>query len=434
MRKRLHALTLVLIVLQSLSPVAIARRSSALRLQSAQASTNSASAGATFEASNLSRPLWPGSRQTEAMRARAVHRGLNFIYRTALDEKNFSEYGSDYLWCFYTLSAALSDRSARAMARRMGLERARRWRRTHRALPFNADAGTISDYAFGSDAADSLGLRDDKLKEELRRAAARFDARAFLLFDPKTEPPPGDVPDKCDFCQTYNGRGARVCVKCKRPLRMRTRQDVWYDALITSYSGEHYGVPLGAGYADVLRWLPTLRPYRSDDRKSDEFYDTVYAITHVVYTLNDYSLYKLDPRLLTQEFSFLRENMTVAISQRDADMLGEFMDTLRAFGLGTDDPLMRRGMEYLLAHQNRDGSWGNMRERDIYLRYHPTWNAVAALSEYAWRGEGLSHPELKPMLEGWASGNSLSRRGALERTQPEVPQAARRTQVFYAGQ
>jgi hypothetical protein len=162
---------------------------------------------------------------------------------------------------------------------------------------------------------------------------------------------------------------------------------------------------LGAKYVDVLKWLPALRPYVEDNRTSDEFYDTVYAITHVVYTLNDYSLYKLDPQLLPHEFKFLRDNMTVAIRQKDADMLGEFMDTLRAFGLKTEDRLMREGMEYLLGHQNRDGSWGNRRERDIYLRYHPTWNAVAALSEYAWRGEGLSHPELKPLLEQWALGS-----------------------------
>lgn len=348
------------------------------------------------------RPLWKGSRWTESARARAVRRGLLFIYRTALNGKNFAQYGSDYLWCLYTLSEAFSDPTARSLARRMGVERARQWRLIHRALPPQADAGTIADYAFGSDAADSLGVRDEKLKEEIRRAAPRFDARAYLLFDPKTEPPPSDVPDDCDFCGAENPRGATTCGICKHKLRMRTRQDVWYDALITTYSGEHYGVMLGASYADVLKWLPTLRPYRNDDKKSDEFYDTVYAITHVVYTLNDYSLYRLSRRWLPQEFKFLRDNMTAAIEQKDSDMLGEFMDTLRAFGLTTGDPLMRKGMEYLLANQNRDGSWGNVREKDIYLRYHPTWNAVAALSEYAWRGEGLSHPELKPLLEQWA--------------------------------
>ncbi|MBD0372912.1 MAG: hypothetical protein ICV60_18860 [Pyrinomonadaceae bacterium] len=391
MLKRFLALLLALLVLQAFCAPALTQN-----LSSQQTSAQPVDR-------NLLRPLWPGSRWTEGMRARAVRRGLQFIYRTALVEKNFKEYGSDYLWCFYTMSEALSDAQARALARRMGLERARRWRQLHRSLPRDADAGTIADYAFGSDAADSLGLRDDKLKDEIRSRAPRFNARAYLLFDPLTEPPPSDVPDECDFCGEDNPRGASVCGNCKRPLRMRTRQDVWYDALITTYSGEHYGVLLGAKYADVLKWLPTLRPYRDDDRTSDEFYDTVYAITHVVYTLNDYSLYRLDTRLLPQEFKFLRDNMTVAVKQRDADMLGEFMDTLRAFGLTTADPLMRQGMEYLLAHQNRDGSWGNRRERDIYLRYHPTWNAVAALSEYAWRGERLSHPELKSMLEEWAA-------------------------------
>jgi hypothetical protein len=67
-------------------------------------------------------------------------------------------------------------------------------------------------------------------------------------------------------------------------------------------------------------------------------------------------------------------------------MLGEFMDSLRAFGLTERDAPLREGVEYLLANQNADGSWGDPAERDIYLRYHPTWNAVAALSDYRWRG------------------------------------------------
>lgn len=410
--KKIHALVLILLVLQVSLPSTQARIISARPLLSAQSAQGAQGTRPAAIENRAARPLWPGSRWTEAARARAVRRGLLFIYRTALNGKNFAEYGSDYLWCFYTLSEAFSDPDARALARRMGLERARQWRLIHSKLPRNADAGTIADYAFGSDAADSLGVRDEQLKEEIRRAAPQFNTRDYLLFDPKTEPPPADVPDECDFCHADNPRGATTCRICKHKLRMRTRADVWYDALITTYSGEHYGVPLGASYADVLKWLPTLRPFRTDDNKSDEFYDTVYAITHVVYTLNDYSLYRLNPRWLPQEFKFLRDNMIVAIRQRDSDMLGEFMDTLRSFGLTTDDALIRKGMEYFLAHQNRDGSWGDVRERDIYLRYHPTWNAVAALSEYAWRGERLSHPELLPLLEQWMTRNNAEGRSA----------------------
>jgi hypothetical protein len=166
---------------------------------------------------------------------------------------------------------------------------------------------------------------------------------------------------------------------------MRTRQDVWYDALITAYVGDRYGVRLGASYADVLSWLPKLRPHRGAE--AAEFYDTVYAVTHVVYTLNDYGRRRIPARLLPEEFAFLKSNLRAAVAQGDADMLGEFMDSLRAFGLTDRDAEIREGMEYLLAHQNPDGSWGDASERDVYRRYHPTWNAVAALSNYAWRGD-----------------------------------------------
>jgi hypothetical protein len=334
-------------------------------------------------------------------------RGLRFIYRTALQRQNFADYGQDYMWCFYTLSAAVRDPDVRRMARRMGMERAGLWRRTHRFVPADADAGMISTLAYGNDAADSLGVHDQKLKEQLKSAAPHFKARDYLLFDPVTEPPPNDVPDECKRCGASNVRGAKVCFVCKTPLVMRTQYDVWYDALITAYVGERSGIPLGASYQDVLKWLPTLRPYRARPKDNgEEFHDTVYAITHIIYTLNNYSQYKLSPRLLPQEFEFLKVNLKAAIDDNDDDMLGEFMDSLRSFGLTTNDPSIRAGMEYYLLHQNRDGSWGDPREKDIYLRYHPTWNAIAGLSEYAWAGEGLSFPEVKPFLEQWAQTGS----------------------------
>jgi hypothetical protein len=333
---------------------------------------------------NSPRPLWPGSRFTEADRERAVARGLRFIYQTALDESNFEEYGSDYLWCFYTLSASVADARTRREARRMGAERARHWRRTRRELPAGADAQLVADYTFGHDAATSLGLPDPELATQLRRAAARFNARDFLRFDPAREPPPADVPDECPFDHTANERGATNCRRCGRQLRMRTRQDVWYDALITAYTGERAGVPLGASYAEVFRWLPTLRPYRAPRGADDtEFYDTAYAVTHVVYTLNDYGQLSLSPRWLPREFEFLRANLSEAVRLRDADMLGELVDSLRAFGLTERDPEIREGVAYLLANQNADGSWGAPDERDIYRRYHPTWGGVAALSRYS---------------------------------------------------
>jgi len=357
-------------------------------------------------ASEKARSIWPRSRFTEAQRKRAIMRGLRFIYRTSLQRENFADYGEDFLWCFYTLSEAVQDADFRREARRMGIERASQWRHEHPAVPANAGASLISDLVFGNDAAESLGVRDERFREQLKLAATRFDARQYLLFDPVHEPPPADVPDECDYCGADdNPRGSRLCHVCRKPLVMRTRYDVWYDALIATYAGDHSGIELGAHYVDVLKWLPAMRPYHPrSGRNPEEYFDTVYAVTHLVYTLNGYSQYRLAPRLLPQEFAFLKANLKRAIASKDTDMLGELMDSLRAFGLGTGDPLIRMGMEYYLSRQNKDGSWGKRQEKDIYLRYHPTWNAIAGLSEYSWKGEGLIFPEVRPLLESWAPG------------------------------
>ena len=335
---------------------------------------------------------------TDLDRARAVARGLSYIYRTSLNRRNFAEYGGDYLWCFYTLAVAAHDEQLRQTARRMGVERALVWRRLHRTLPPNADAATITDYVFASDAADELDVRDDRLKEDIRRAARRYTARDYLLFAPLTEPPPSDVPEECEYDGTINPRGSKRCHVCKRRLEMRSRYDVWTDALITTYSGEHYGVELGARYADVLRWLPVMRPYRGNDRGANrDFFETVYAVTHLIYTLNDYTQYRLSPTLLLQEYQFLRRNLREAITAHDPDMLGEFLDTLSAFGSNSNDPDIRSGISYLLLHQHRDGSWG---QEDMRNRYHATWAAIDGLTDYEWRAkESATLAEVKSLLE-----------------------------------
>src|ERR1700676_3673926 len=171
-------------------------------------------------------PLWPGARYTTADRDRALERGLNFIYRVASDPKVFADWGHDLLWCLYTISDTAKDTKLRETARKMGHERALEWRRIHAAVPTPIGADELSDLVYGSDAADRLGARDPGFKQQARKAARSFSATDFLLFDPVREPPPADVPDQ-------------------------NRYDVWTDALITTYTGDIYGVMLGAHYRDV---------------------------------------------------------------------------------------------------------------------------------------------------------------------------------------
>lgn len=323
---------------------------------------------------------------------------MDFIYRVARSPRHFADYGSDLLNCFHFISNTSADPQLRRAARRMGAERARRWRRAHARLPKEFDADIILDHLHGSHAADRLGLPDPSLKEQILREAVKFSARDYLSFDPREEPPPADVPDEC-ACGFRNRRGRKRCAECGRRLSMMTRYAVWYDALMRTYSGERYGVTLGARYSDVLGWIDSMRPYRpSDGGANPDFYDSVYAVTHVVYTLNDYSVYRLSPRWLPEEFAFLKACVREALETEDAEMVGELLDSLRAFGLGDEHRLIRAGVEFLMSRQNEDGSWGDPDAPNIYARYHPTWTAVDGLREYAWRGRGLSFPEARAAL------------------------------------
>ncbi|MGH9662847.1 MAG: hypothetical protein ACRD9L_00310 [Bryobacteraceae bacterium] len=340
------------------------------------------------------RPLWPGSPYTRLDRAEAVWRGLHFIYASAQNPANFASYGSDYLWCLRGVWRTSADPELRRAALRMGRERAREWRRLNPRVPPSATADDIYSLVSGSYAADLFGIPGSPAKEDLRRAAARFRPEEFLDFDPARESAPADIPEPCRRCESENARGARVCRKCGHLLHMKSRYEVMCDALVETYTGDRYGVRLGGSYPDVAQWMPGLRPYRGrNGGKNPDWEMSVYAVTHLVYTLNDYGLYHLEPAWLPAEFQFLQANFNETIAIRDAETLGEFIDTLKSFGLTDRNRLIRTGVEYLLSRQNADGSWGDPAATDVYDRYHSTWTAIDGLREYAWHGERVSFPE-----------------------------------------
>jgi len=274
----------------------------------------------------------------------------------------------------------------------MGRERASHWRREHAHVTEDLDADEIAILVLGSDSADRLGVTDIGFKEKIRAAAARFNAQDFIGFDATYEPPPADVPDEC-ACGANNKRGRKICRRCKRRLIMLSPYAVWVDALVRSYTGERYGVRMGASFTDVIKWFPAMRPYPThDDEDNSDFYWALYAVTHIVYTLNDYSFYRLSPRFLPDEYAFLKLNLRNFIAMEDPESIGELLDTLKSFGLSENHPLIREGLDFLLTQQNPDGSWGDLDAQDIYKRYHPNWTAIDGLREYAWHG-GLRTPQ-----------------------------------------
>lgn len=197
--------------------------------------------------------------QTE--RGRAVLRGLNFIIGTSRDPKVFEDYGADLLWCLYSFARTSADPEVSRMAWQAARERALEFRRLYPAVRDDWGPDDVAWLAHGSYSADMIGVRDDSVKQQIRRAAARYTPEDFLCYDPAREPPPSDVPAECPRCGRLNRRGVRVCRRCGARLTMQSRYDVWLDSLIATWLGEQYGVLLGGRYSDVIRWAPRMRPY-----------------------------------------------------------------------------------------------------------------------------------------------------------------------------
>src|ERR1044072_3583564 len=122
-----------------------------------------------------------------AERKRAINRGLRLIYKVACDDEIFAGFGSDLLSCFYFTAATSKDPELCRTARRMGRERARRWRSDYSCLPKDADVTTIMFFMRGPLSAEGLGLADKPLKKEIQRAAATFEPYDFWAFDPTQE-------------------------------------------------------------------------------------------------------------------------------------------------------------------------------------------------------------------------------------------------------
>ena len=331
---------------------------------------------------------------TSNQKAAAVERGLRFIYKTSLNKKAFAEWGQDYLWCFYTISASASDPSLKALAWKMGQDRARLWLRENPRLPQQLKtAGEVSYWVFASHSANLLGVAVPPNKDALRRSAAKFRPEEFLGFDP-AKPIPRDQPKPCPRDKIRNALGATNCLKCGTPLKFEDPYDLLCDGIIAAYSGDSYGVTLGATLPEVMGQLPGLRPYRGPIGKNDDGFTSItYAVTHIIYALNDYGINRLRKEWLPAEFDFLVKHMALNIEWNDPETLGEFMDTLKSFGAAGAEELIRKGEEFLLSRQNPDGSWGDPKETDIYIRYHSTWTAVGGLMDFALKKEGVSFPE-----------------------------------------
>jgi hypothetical protein len=339
-------------------------------------------------------PLWPGAACTAQERDHAVEDALLFIDRVARNPAVFADYGYDLIGAFFTISVSSADARLRTLAWRLGRRHAVEWRRLNPAVPAGAGPARVIELVLGADTAERYGLADPHFRARLREAAARHTAIDYYGWDPAIEPPPSDIPEECPRCNRQCARGVARCDRCNRALDFQSRYAVWTDALIYSYMGDRFGVTLGAHWVDVARWFPAMRPYPKAGEAADGVvYDAIYAVTHLIYTYNDYGLNRVSPACFPDEYAYLRDGLAAAIARHDAETVGEYLDTLRAFGLGFDDPGLSAAAAFVFSRRAGDGGFGDPHERDLYTRYHSAWTAIDGLREYRW---GKTLPCLAP--------------------------------------
>jgi hypothetical protein len=265
----------------------------------------------------------------------------------------FNKYSGHLLLAFYFIATTSRDAELRRVALAAGRERARHWRQRWYRKRRKLDATTVVDEIYASHAAEQLGVAHRKIRRDLETAAARCAPRELLGFDPLS-----------------------------RRIPRANRYAAWYDALIRIYFCERWGLRLPVAYSDVMALLPQLQPYPGP--RSRHYRDAIYAVTHIVYTLNDYNRWRLRARRMRRERAFLKAGMSWAIARSEADTVGEIVDSLAGCGVADTDPVMTRGRAFILAQQRPDGGWGD--ENDAYGRFHSVWTCIDGLRDYSWPG------------------------------------------------
>ncbi len=337
-------------------------------------------------------------------RERASRAGMQFIKYLARHKDIRSYMGSAILEFCRSLVTSSGDRYLRKEAARLGKLCFDTWRSENRSLPSNDDPLTIVEYVRIYGAAECLGLQPPGIKWRIMKVAKKFGPREYLGYDPRVEAPPSNLPDWCE-CGAVNLPGKKRCERnqCRARLTWKSPYRTWCLALTSAYCGERYGVPLGARYRDVLRGLPLMRPYPNS--RHVDFYDAIYTVTHIIYTLNDYGRFRLVPDWLPWEYEFLKRNLKIAVIKSDPDMVGEIIDSLRAFGIDDNNKLLKLGYDFLLDTQSADGSWGRWDWESLYTGFHSTWAAIDGLRSYQWTGPRLLFPRLLSMLQGFTPTN-----------------------------
>lgn len=235
-------------------------------------------------------PAWPQAKRTAIINGLDFLRGLGgtLFRNTSL----WNRHGSDILIPFYVppQGAPASEEERHALG--VAIELAAVWRSRNRGRRLSSATGPseLLDLMQGVYTLECLGTGDGSLRQQLVERCAAYGVEDFLKYDPAAGEPGGGVREDCP-CGTRPPVGARECPGCRRPAVPMSKFDVWLEALVWTFHGCRMRIGLGACFFDVLRQLggafAALYPRRHELSQKDCHY-LCYALTHVVYALNNF--------------------------------------------------------------------------------------------------------------------------------------------------
>jgi hypothetical protein len=332
-------------------------------------------------------------------RRRAARRSVRFIEDRFTSPQMLATLGIGLVHCAANLSRTAADPWVAQRARRLGQHAFTVWRNTRAADPASSPEAW-GEWVRMYVGANALGIRSARSLRYLAAVAAAGGADACNVYPINNSGVFSNVPETCE-CGAENAPGVRICrsADCRRRLRHMSRLRTWCLTLTDSYCRARLGLDRDGRFARAFAAAALIRPYPLRTRhRVNDFYDAAYAVSHLVYSLNDFGRFTLRREWLPWEHAFLNGRMGTAIDLEDVDLVGEFMDALRAFHDETDRPLVNAGFRFLLDTQHDDGSWTPRSVNEDYARFHVVWAALDGIREFRWPKWGISFPTLFPYL------------------------------------
>jgi len=313
---------------------------------------------------NLLKKLFSGTHYNRRHLHVAMLAGLEWMIHDALGGD--SGKLSDYLQVFYILRESAASRALRSLGRVMSNRISLRYKKIVKVPGGVNSPGKLYDAAAGLFLIKALGRRHDGLRRALTRLFAEVTRKKQI---------PGI------------GKG------------WQNRANAVLDCLVDLYFVHELGLPCPVPFKEVVARALKWNFKDMSELNNEEFDIQTYLVTHIIYVLSDFNLYKLDSDMLLPEESYLKRHLDYYLSIRDVETVGEFGDCFKILGRSYETPQVRKIVRSLLEWQNEDGSWGDVDESDSYVRYHSTWTGFNGLLEFEFQKKGPEKKWIQNLLK-----------------------------------